>query len=175
MADRILVARSKKVLFYGVPNTAGGSGTTIEYHRMKGFTDASTSKNSKEYTRQYVDELFEQTDVTGYSPSTSYGFDQYAGDAVHDDIVKITDEELIGNDAIRSLILVDLSAVEATAKTAPAVKRDYSVIPDSEGGSLDAYTYTGNFRSKGDKVKGTATTDDGWQTITFSDGSEDLE
>lgn len=174
MADRILVARSKKVLFYGVPSTTGDT-TTYTYHRMKGFTDASTSKNSKEYTRQYVDELFEQTDVTGYSPSTSYGFDQYAGDAVHDDIVKITDEELIGNDAIRSLILVDLSAVEATAKTAPAVKRDYSVIPDSEGGSLDAYTYTGNFRSKGDKVKGTATTDDGWQTITFSDGSEDLE
>ena len=83
--------------------------------------------------------------------------------------------EALARCGIGSLILVDLSAVEATAKTAPAVKRDYSVIPDSEGGSLDAYTYTGNFRAKGDKVKGTATTDDGWQTITFSDGSEELE
>lgn len=111
---------------------------------------------------------FEQTDVTGYSPSTSYGFDQYAGDPVHADIVKITDDELIGSNAVRSLILVDLSATGATAKTAPAMKRDYAVIPDSEGGSMDAYTYTGNFRSKGEKVTGTATTDDDWQTITFA-------
>lgn len=125
-------------------------------------------KNAKEYTRQYVDELFEQTDVTGYSPSTSYGFDQYAGDPVHADIVKITDDELIGSNAVRSLILVDLSATGATATTAPAMKRDYAVIPDSEGGSMDAYTYTGNFRSKGEKVTGTATTDDDWQTITFA-------
>lgn len=166
MADRILVARSQKVLFYGVPSTTGDTATHT-FHRMRGFTDASTSRNAKEYTRQYVDELFEQTDVTGYSPSTSYGFDQYAGDAVHDDIVKITDGELIGNDAVRPLILVDLSAV--TAKTAPAVKREYAVIPDSEGGSLDAYTYTGNFRSKGAKVSGTATTEDDWLTVTFTE------
>lgn len=168
MADRKLVSRSKKVLFYGIPSTSSDT-TTYVYKRMKGFTDVSTSKNSKEYTRQYVDELFEQTDVTGYSPSTSYGFDQYTGDAVHDDIVKITDEELVGNDAVRPLILVDLSAAGATDKTAPAIKRDYAVIPDSEGGSLDAYTYTGNFRAKGDKVKGTATTADDWQTITFEE------
>lgn len=166
MADtRTLVPRSKKVLFYGVP---AASGDTTTYHRMKGFTDVSTSKNAKEYTRQYVDELFEQTDVTSYSPSTSYGFDQYAGDPVHADIVKITDDELIGSNAVRSLILVDLSATGATATTAPAMKRDYAVIPDSEGGSMDAYTYTGNFRSKGEKVTGTATTDDDWQTITFA-------
>ena len=64
MADtRTLVPRSQKVLFYGVP---AASGDTTTYHRMKGFTDVSTSKNAKEYTRQYVDELFEQTDVTGY-------------------------------------------------------------------------------------------------------------
>lgn len=168
MADRVLVARSKKVLFYGVP-TVSDDGTTYTYHRMRGFTDASTSRNSMEYTRQYVDEMFEQTDVTGYSPSTSYGFDQYAGDAVHDDIVKITDDELIGNDAVRPLILVDLSAAEATATTAPAMKRDYSVIPDSEGGSMDAYTYTGNFRSKGAKIRGTATTADDWLTVTFAE------
>ena len=33
---------------------------------------------------------------------------------------------------------------------------------------MDAYTYTGNFRSKGEKVTGTATTADDWQTITFA-------
>lgn len=87
---------------------------------------------------------------------------------MHADIVKITDNELIGSNAVRSLILVDLSATGATATTAPAMKRNYAVIPDSEGGSMDAYTYTGNFRSKGEKVTGTATTEDDWQTITFA-------
>lgn len=166
--SEILVARSKKLLYYGV---AGAEAGKVTYHRMKGFTDQSTSKNPKEYTRQYVDELFEQTDVVGYSPSTSYGFDQYAGNPVHDDIVKVTNDELIGNDAIRPLILVDLSGVADGTKTAPAVKRDFSVIPDSEGGSLDAYTYTGNFKSKGAKVIGTATTVDDWMTITFEEPS----
>lgn len=164
----ILVQRAQKVMFYGVPGTDGAS----TYKRMKGFTDQSTSKNPKEYTRQYVDELFEQTDVVGYSPSTSYGFDQYAGNPVHDDIVKITNDELVGNDAIRTLILVDISGLTEGTKTAPAVSRAFSVIPDSEGGSLDAYTYTGNFKSKGAKVKGTATTEDDWQTVTFVADSE---
>ncbi len=164
-----LVQRSQKIMFYGVPAT---SGDTFTYHRMKGFTDQSTSKNPKEYTRQYVDELFEQTDVVGYSPATSYGFDQYSGNAVHDDIVDITNNELTGSAAVRPIILVDLSGATATATTAPAVKRDFSVIPDSEGGSLDAYTYTGNLKSKGAKMTGTATTADDWQTITFAEPSE---
>lgn len=80
--SEILVSRSKKVMFYGVPDSTGEN---VIFKRMKGFTDQSTSKNPKEYARQYVDELFEQTDVVGYSPSTSYGFDQYAGNTVHDD------------------------------------------------------------------------------------------
>lgn len=166
--SEVLVARAKKIMFYGIPESVEDS-PTFTYKRMKGFTDQSTSKNPKEYARQYVDELFEQTDVVGYSPSISYGFDQYTGNAVHDDIVKITNDELIGNDAVRPLILVDLSAASATDKTAPAIKRDFAVIPDSEGGSMDAYTYTGNFKSKGDKINGTATTDDDWLTITFAE------
>lgn len=166
--SEILVSRSKKVMFYGVPDSTGEN---VVFKRMKGFTDQSTSKNPKEYARQYVDELFEQTDVVGYSPSTSYGFDQYAGNAVHDDIVKITNEELVGNEAIRTLVLVDLSKAEQGAKTASAVQRNFSVVPDTEGGSLDAYTYTGNFKSKGAKIVGTATTADDWQTITFAEPS----
>ena len=53
-----LVKRADKLAFYGVPGE--GEGTVI-YYRMKGFTEISISKNSKEYTRQYVDEAFEET------------------------------------------------------------------------------------------------------------------
>lgn len=157
-----LVKRSDKVAFYGIK---AAEGDTYTYHRMQGFTDMSTSKNPIEYSRQYVDEDFEQADVVGYSPSIAYGFDQFAGNAVHEDIAKISDDELLGTDAIRPIILVDLTK----ASGVNAVKRDFAVIPDSEGDSTDAYTYSGNLKVKGDKIKGTATSADGWKTITFTE------
>ena len=99
-----VVKRSDKVAFYGVTN-----GETVVYHRMKGFTDISISRNPKEYSRQYVDEEFERTDVVGYATSMSYGFDQHIGDAVHEDIAAVHDSELLGTDAVRSIIIVDFT------------------------------------------------------------------
>ena len=157
-----LMKRSDKVAFYGIK---AAEGDTYTYHRMQGFTDMSTSKNPIEYSRQYVDEDFEQADVVGYSPSIAYGFDQFAGNAVHEDIAKISDDELLGSAAIRPIVLVDLTK----ASGVNAVKRDFAVIPDSEGDSTDAYTYSGNLKVKGDKIKGTATSADGWKTITFTE------
>ena len=165
MADtRTLVPRSKKVLFYGVP---AASGDTTTYHRMKGFTDISTSKNAKEYTRQYVDEDHEQTDVVGYSPSIAYTFDRYAGNAVQDDIVRITNQELTGNDALVDIVVVDTADTQSGGGCT-AVKRAYAVIPDSEGDSADAYTYSGNFKVKGDRELGAATVSEDGLTCTFT-------
>lgn len=50
--------------------TQPGDGKT--YTRMTGFTSMSESKNSTEYSRQYVDEASERSDVVGYSPSNDY-------------------------------------------------------------------------------------------------------
>ncbi|MDO5432968.1 hypothetical protein [Eubacterium sp.] len=154
-----LVRRSGRVAFYGVP-AAGGSGDPI-FTRMRGFTDMVQSKNAKEYNRQYVDEDFEQSDVVGFSPSVSYTFDDYRGNAVHEDIVKLTDSEAMGNDAIRQVIMVDIA-------TKKAIKRDFVVVPDSEGDGTDSYAYSGNLKVKGEKVEGTVATNDEWQTCTFT-------
>ncbi|MDE6502057.1 MAG: hypothetical protein K2L10_08240 [Ruminococcus sp.] len=62
-----LVTRPKKLEFWQLPN---GS-----FQRMEGFTDLGYSQNPKEYSRQYVDEEFERTDIVGYAPSISYSFD----------------------------------------------------------------------------------------------------
>lgn len=156
--DGILVKRSGKVLFYGVPGEDG----KVVLTRATGFTDASTSKNPKEYSRQYIDEEFEQTDVVGYSPSTSYAFDYYQGNAVQEDIISISDKEKTGSEAVRTLVLVDIA-------TKKAVKRDFAVIPDSEGDGTDAYTYSGTFKSKGAKVFGSVTTTDDFQTVEFTE------
>ena len=104
MADRKLVKRSDKVSFLGC--MAGGTET---FNRMRGFTTLSGSKNPTEYSRRYVDEEFETTDVTGYSPSLDFGFDQYIGDPVHEEMVGILDGEKLGTEARRNIVTVDFS------------------------------------------------------------------
>lgn len=143
-----IVQRAKKLAFYGVPTENG----TV-FYRMKGFTKLETEKNPSEYSRQYVDELFEETDVTGYSPSVSYEFDRYADNPVHQDLVLLTDAEKIGDEAVRQLIMADL-ALPNEDGTFPAILREFAVIPDSEGDGTDAYIYTGAFRAKSEKVFG---------------------
>lgn len=160
-----LIKRSDKVAYYGVP----GADENKTFTRMQGFTSFGHSRNPKEYSRQYVDEAFEETDVTGYSHSIGFSFDQYKGNAVHDDLAQLCDDEVIGTDAVREIVLVDFSKPVSDGNTNKykAVKRPFAVIYDSDGDSTDAYTYSGNFRTKGDKISGTATVSTNELTVTF--------
>lgn len=161
MADRKLVKRSDKVSFLGCLTDG-----TETFNRMRGFTTLSGSKNATEYSRRYVDEEFETTDVTGYSPSLDFGFDQYIGDPVHDEMVEILDGEKLGTEARRNIVTVDFSQ-EAGEGSYKAVKREYAIIGDAEGDSMDAYTYSGTFRSTGKRIVGTATVDENGAVATF--------
>lgn len=151
--------RCDKLAFYGV-KTANGETFT----KMQGFTALSINKNPKTYKRRYVDEPYEQNDVVGYTPEVSYTFDRFTGNAVHDDIVKITDGEMTGDDAVRSIILVDMTAPSGSSY--PAIKREFAVIPDSEGGDSEVYSYSGTFKVKGEIIVGTAVITD--NTCTFT-------
>jgi len=157
-----LMLRSDKLAFYGVPGATPG---TFVYHRMQGFTEGSVSKNPKEYKRHYIDESAEQTDVTGYSPVMSFAFDRYVGNKVHDDMAGIIDGEKLGSEAVRPIVVVDLTAPLGEKN---AVKRDYAVIADNEGGSLDAYTYSGNFKTKGAQEYGVAVIANDGLSCTYS-------
>ncbi len=163
MAEEKLMRRCQKLAFYGVL-----SGDTVVYHRMTGFTEFAKTANAKEYKRQYVDEEFERSDIVGYSPAFSYEFDRFIGNAVHTDIASITDGELTGAEAIRSIVVVDLSASTQNG-VCSAVKRDFALIPDSEGSSMEAYTYSGSMKAAGDRISGTAQSSDSWKTITFTE------
>lgn len=151
-----LVAREDKVLFYGVPASVGGA---LTYTRAQGFTDASKSHNVQEYNRRYVDEKSARTNVTGYEPSIGFAFDQILDNTVHADIVAIIDGEKINEDATRSLIMLDLTTKtgDAGSETYTGIKRDFSIIPSSEGDSTEAYTYSGDFKANGEKEEVTGT------------------
>lgn len=163
MADRKLVKRSDKVSFLGCLTDDEET-----FNRMRGFTTLSGSKNPTEYSRRYVDEEFETTDVTGYSPSLDFGFDQYIGDPVHEEMVEILDGEKLGTEARRNIVTVDFSQ-EAGEGSYKAVKREYAIIGDAEGDSMDAYTYSGTFRATGKRVVGTATVDETGAVATFTE------
>lgn len=165
MSDAVkeeLVKRSRKVAFMGVV-----SEDTETFTRMTKFTDFSKSSNPTEYSRQYVDEDGEVTDVTGYSPEISYAFDYYTNNAVHSDIIDITDNEKTGDDAVRNIIIVDFTRpVESQRNQYYGKKRPYAIIPDSEGDSTDAYTYSGTLRNKGAFEEVKVQSSDGWKTCT---------
>ena len=163
MTNRKLIKRSDKVSFLGCISEG-----TEKFNRMRGFTTLSGAKNPTEYSRRYVDEEFETTDVTGYSPSLDFGFDQYSGDPVHDEMVEILDGEALGTEARRNIVTVDFSQ-EAGEGSYKAVKREYAIIGDAEGDSMDAYTYSGTFRSTGKRIVGTATVDENGSVATFNE------
>lgn len=159
-----LVKRSDKIAFM---NT--GTEETPVFTRMTKFTEISTSKNPTEYSRTYVDEEGETTDVTGYSEEKSYAFDQYTENPVHEKIAKITDDELTGNDAIVDILVVDKSKPNADTTGFEARRRKYSVVPDSDGDSTDAYTYSGSLRANGTFERVEATISEDGKTATLAE------
>lgn len=148
-----LMARSDRVAFLTMP-ASGGTGN--QWRRMQGFTGFGTSKNPMEYSRQYVDEPYEQTDVTGFSPSIGFGFDKYNGNDVHDYLAEIIDNENVGTAAVVEIVVVDFTQEGTGANTYTAWSRPYAVVTSTEGDSMDAFTYSGDLRNKGARTMGQA-------------------
>lgn len=143
-----LLTRAGKVAFMKLSTDSSSN----EYHRMQYFTSMSKSMNAQEYSRNYVDVPSEVTDVTGYSPAIEFAFDRYDGNEVQADIIKVFDDELIGTDAVREIIIVDMTSGDTSGKY-KALKRKYSIMPDAEGDGTDAYTYSGSFTSNGEQTE----------------------
>ncbi len=137
-----LVKRSEKVAFMNV-----GTPENPVFVRMTKFTEISNSKNPQEYSRQYVDEEGEVTDVTGYSEEKTYAFDQHTNNKVHEILSKIADDELTADDAKVEILVVDKSDVVSDGVYGARL-RTYAVVPDGDGDSTDAYTYGGSFKKK---------------------------
>ena len=158
-----MIKRSEKLAFMQVTE-----GASTVYRRMTGFTELSVSKNPKEYSRKYIDESAERNSVVGYSPSISYKMDYEPDNSVHSEFSQIADRELTGEDAVRNIIIVDLTTADANG-VCSAIKRAFSIIPSSEGDDSETYTLGGNMKASGEIVFGTAETEDEWQTLTFTE------
>jgi len=160
----VLQQRADKVAYMFVPD----DGMVDTFHRMQGFTEKSQSKNPIEYSRQYVDEAFERTDVVGFSPQWDFNFDRHTGNVVHDFLCEIIDNEVIGTPAQVRIMLIDFTK---GADEDNAVVRTFSTIPDTEGDVLEAYTYGGSFRVVGPRIVGVAALSADGATATFVESS----
>lgn len=154
-----LVNRSQRVAFMNVAAAEGPE----DYERMTGFTSMTNSKNPKEYSRQYVDEIAERSDIVGFAPAIEYSFDRHTNTPVHEKICEIHDRELIGNDAHVDIVIADLFKKSTTGDKYYAMKRTYAVIPDSDGDGTDALIYSGSFKSVSEIEEG---------YVTFADGDQ---
>ena len=163
-----LVKRNGKVAFMDISTTS-----IANFQRMRKFTEISKSKNATEYSRTYVDEDGEVTDVTGYSEEISYAFDLYKGNLVHQKLVDITDNEKTGNDALVKILTVDFSKPSGNGYEARL--RTYSVVPDTEGDNTDAYTYSGAFRKNSGFTIGIAVVSEDGLKATFTATAEVIE
>lgn len=138
------------------------SGENENYELIgEGFTSLSESKNPQEYSRQYIHESTERTDVVGYAPSLAYSVDAHTNNPVIAKIIKVTDEELTGSDAKVAIVTVNAFDSQTTgtgsaaATVCKAYKRFYNIIPDNKGDGTEALVYTGNLRAAGDIIIGT--------------------
>lgn len=121
----------------------------------EGFTSFTESKNALSYQRRYIHEITKRTDVTGYAPVIDYEFEVYSGNPAIEKIRRITDCELVGEDARVEILCVDLFDESETSGVYHAIRRRYSVIPDECGEGTDALVYTGTLKAVGDISEGT--------------------
>lgn len=135
-----------------------------KYVRMQGFTEAGKTLNTTTYDRRYVDEKTERSDTTGYSSEISYAFDRIIDNEIHDRIAEIHDEELTGE----TVEILTVNFNKKTGSNYEARLRTYSVIPDTDGDSTDAYTYSGTFHASGSIQNGTATVTADEMEATFT-------
>ena len=153
MEKQRFVRRSEKVNFMKTGENA--------YNRMKFFTAMEEEKNPLEYSRQYVDESFERVDVTGISSGVSFSMDERTNDPVHDVIVDIFENEKLGSDATITILSVNFTKEVPVEEGEEGVayeakERVFSLIPESEGGEAEVYTYSGTLRAQGSTKQGTA-------------------
>lgn len=135
-----------------IVNFMGLDLNSATFQRMKGFTDNGKSMNSTTYDRRYVDEKTERSDTIAYATAIAYGFDRMVGNAVHNTLAKIHDDELTGE----VLPIVTVNFNEPVEGGYKAKYRLWSVAPESDGDSTDAYTYSGSFKANGSMIEGVA-------------------
>ncbi len=130
-----------------------GINTPSFYLIGEGFTAFPEAKNPVEYTRKYINDKTERTDVIGYAPSISYSCDAIKDDPCVQKIMEITDKEYLGVNTYVEIVNVNCWE-QTNSNEYKACKRTYAVIPDTKGDGTEALIYSGTLKAVSDPVYG---------------------
>ncbi|MBR5870411.1 MAG: hypothetical protein IKZ09_05205 [Clostridia bacterium] len=119
----------------------------------EGFTDFTENKNPKEYSRQYIHEAEERTDLVGFAPSVTYAFDVFDADAVQAALMEIMLSEATGDAAAVTVVTAFLHRQTANGRV-EAIRREYTVCPAKIGSGTEALICSGTLKSRGDACRG---------------------
>ena len=152
-AASVLVLRNKFASFMNTGTKVSPVWTLMG----EGFTSLKEGKNPNEYSRHYVHEVTERTDVVGYATQIDYTTDTYTENPVINKIAEVSDKELTGTAAQVEILNVNMfkDSGSDSSHAYEAFKRTYAIIPDSKGDGTDALIYSGSFKAVGDIEIGT--------------------
>jgi len=162
MSENRMAVRSE----WGSWMNTGTAASPVWSRIGEGFTDFELSYSPNEYSAHYVHEKTERKTLTGYAPEFSFSCDVFTQDPVIREIMKVTDDELIGTDSVREIVSANMyDPLDNEPDTYPAFKRAWSIIPGSKGSGVDALNLSGTFSAFGDSIRGTFNT----KTKTFTE------
>ena len=121
----------------------------------EGFTDFTENKNPKEYSRQYIHERAERTDLVGFAPSVTYAFDVFDADAVQAALMEIMLSEAVGDAAAVTVVTAFLHKKSGEeGNRVEAIRREYTVCPAKLGTGTEALICSGTLKARGDAHRG---------------------
>ena len=133
----------------------------------EGFKKLSQVKEPTEYTRRFVNESTDTTDIIKYNAEIAYEIDVFSGDPCVQRIVNITDEERRGKKARTDIITLFTEDIVAPPFVCKATKRKYTIIPDRIADDVSVLQATGKMVAMNDKIGGTFD----MMTLRFKAGS----
>ncbi|MBO5649451.1 MAG: hypothetical protein J6S76_06005 [Clostridia bacterium] len=113
----------------------------------EGFTDFTENKNPREYSRRYIHESTERTDLVGFAPSVTYAFDVCDADCVQEHLLKMTMEEEVGADARVTVVTAFLYRPGEREGCVRAIRRAYTVCPARLGSGTEALICSGTMKA----------------------------
>jgi len=170
MAD--FATRNKAVLLINI----AGQEKEAEYQRMgEGFDDATESANPKVYSRTYINQETESSDITGYAPKISFTGDRIPGDKAQDYLVGLYRKT--GGAARTDIVQYnEWDKVEGQGEQYKAIKQEVTVQIDNPGSGKggDAAKIGGVLLFRGDAVEGvvTKTNEENVEKWTFAASTE---
>lgn len=115
-----------------------------------GATKADESFDAKTSDKRYINQVSSSQNVTGYTYSVEYEYDQIPSQKAIKFIDSVAKKEKVGSNAITDLVIVSMNLESAADKGYPSRKRRVAISPDGNKDSDGTMTGSGSLLGRTD-------------------------